>query len=121
MLEDLQCGLPKEKSTMLDIKIGFQTHRADHKDANKAKESYYKKAITGKKSLAPLCTQEEVQTETMTKSRYMHISNMNSSTCSHGFRIDGCRVNAFPSVAFKGSDRSIPYDFYYVIHTLFVR
>ena len=91
MFEDLQWGFPKETSTMMDVKIGFQTHRADHKDANKPKASYYQKATTGTKSLAPLVTQEEVEAEAMTKSRYMHISNMNSSTRTHGFRIDGCR------------------------------
>ena len=91
MFEDLQWGFPKETSTMMDVKIGFQTHRADHKDANKPKASYYQKATTGTKSLAPLVTQEEVEAEAMTKSRYMHISNMNSSTRTHGFRVDGCR------------------------------
>ena len=61
MFEDLQWGFPKETSTMMDVKIGFQTHRADHKDANKPKASYYQKATTGTKSLAPLVTQEEVE------------------------------------------------------------
>jgi len=88
-IEDLQRGTDRLETTVLDIKMGFQTFRPDGKDVDLPKESYYKKAS---KRYRDLLSPEEHKATMISKARWMSLNNQVSSTRTHGFRIDGGRI-----------------------------
>jgi len=88
-IEDVQKGMSKESSTLLDIKIGFHTFNPAAPNIEEAQENYFKKAS---RRYSDLLTAEETAAGRISKGRWMRLNNEASSTAKYGFRIDGSRT-----------------------------
>jgi len=89
-MSDVTAGISKEASILMDIKIGFQTYRADQPGVLEPKRVYFDKAQS--QNGGKFLSEEELRTGKVSKARYMSINQSISSTCTNGFRLDGMRV-----------------------------
>merc|ERR1719487_522907 len=85
-------GFDYEKSGVIDLKIGYTTFRADAEGATKPKADYYTK---GMKIYKELLTDEEHAEKKISKARWMTLNNLQSSTATNGFRVDGFRLGDY--------------------------
>ncbi|XP_046680700.1 inositol-trisphosphate 3-kinase homolog isoform X1 [Homalodisca vitripennis] len=80
---------------VMDIKMGTRTFLEDEVQNNKAREDLYRKMV----ALDPDApTPEEHEMKAVTKLRYMQFREEQSSTCSHGFRIEAMKFRGSPPV-----------------------
>lgn len=80
---------------VMDIKMGTRTFLESEVQKSTARPDLYQKMIAIDPS-AP--TAEEHQTKAVTKLRYMQFRENQSSSCSHGFRIEAMKCRGSPPV-----------------------
>lgn len=80
---------------VMDIKMGRRTFLEDEVSNNKARQDLYRKMVFLDPN-AP--TEEEHEQKAVTKLRYMQFREQQSSTCSHGFRIEAMKFRGSPPV-----------------------
>ncbi|XP_054270172.1 inositol-trisphosphate 3-kinase homolog isoform X2 [Macrosteles quadrilineatus] len=80
---------------VMDIKMGRRTFLEDEVQNTKAREDLYNKMVAVDPT-AP--TEEEHEQKAITKLRYMQFREEQSSTCSHGFRIEAMKFRGSPPV-----------------------
>lgn len=79
----------------MDIKMGTRTFLECEVKKSAAREDLYQKMVAIDPS-AP--SEEENKSQAVTKLRYMQFREQQSSTCSHGFRIEAIKVRGAPPV-----------------------
>jgi hypothetical protein len=79
----------------MDIKLGTRTFLESEVSKTSARYDLYQKMIAVDPS-AP--TDEEHETRAVTKLRYMQFREQQSSTCSHGFRIEAMKLPGSPPI-----------------------
>ncbi|XP_018319133.1 inositol-trisphosphate 3-kinase homolog isoform X2 [Agrilus planipennis] len=92
-LQDLLHGF--RDPHVIDIKMGTRTFLESEVENTKARRDLYQKMISIDPS-AP--TSEEHEIQAVTKLRYMQFRELQSSTCSHGFRIEAMKTRGYPPV-----------------------
>uniref|UniRef100_A0A1B6D9K3 Kinase n=1 Tax=Clastoptera arizonana TaxID=38151 RepID=A0A1B6D9K3_9HEMI len=92
-LEDLLHNF--KDPNVMDIKMGTRTFLEEEVENTSGREDLYLKMIAVDPS-AP--TQEEHKIKAVTKLRYMQFREQQSSTCSHGFRIEAMKFRGSPPV-----------------------
>lgn len=80
---------------VIDIKMGTRTFLESEVKKKTAREDLYQKMIV----IDPMApTKEEHETKSVTKLRYMQFREMQSSSSSHGFRIEAMKCRGSPPV-----------------------
>ncbi|XP_017780020.1 PREDICTED: inositol-trisphosphate 3-kinase A isoform X2 [Nicrophorus vespilloides] len=92
-LQDLLHGF--QDPYVIDIKMGTRTFLECEVNKTTARNDLYQKMVAIDPS-AP--TSEEHELQAVTKLRYMQFREQQSSTCSHGFRIEAMKCRGCPPV-----------------------
>ncbi|KAH0560666.1 inositol-trisphosphate 3-kinase homolog isoform X1 [Cotesia glomerata] len=92
-LQDLLFGFTDP--SVIDIKLGTRTFLESEVSNNVARTDLYKKMISVDPN-AP--TNFEHENQAVTKLRYMQFREQQSSTCSHGFRIEAMKLPGAPPI-----------------------
>lgn len=92
-LQDLLFGF--NDPHVMDIKIGTRTFLESEVSNTKARADLYEKMISVDTN-AP--TEHEHKQKAVTKLRYMQFREHQSSTCSHGFRIEAMKLPGSPPI-----------------------
>ncbi|XP_973087.3 inositol-trisphosphate 3-kinase homolog isoform X3 [Tribolium castaneum] len=92
-LQDLLHGF--QDPYVVDIKMGTRTFLESEVEKKAARSDLYQKMVAIDPS-AP--TEEEHRQQAVTKLRYMQFRELQSSTCSHGFRIEAMKCRGSPPV-----------------------
>ncbi|KAJ8927417.1 hypothetical protein NQ314_020086 [Rhamnusium bicolor] len=92
-LQDLLHGF--QDPYVIDIKMGTRTFLESEVQKKTAREDLYQKMVVIDPH-AP--TEEERRKKAVTKLRYMQFREQQSSTCSHGFRIEAMKCRGSPPV-----------------------
>lgn len=92
-LQDLLFGF--NEPHVMDIKLGTRTFLESEVSKTTARTDLYKKMIAVDPN-AP--TKDEHEQKAVTKLRYMQFREQQSSTCSHGFRIDAMKLPGIPPI-----------------------
>ncbi|XP_044271153.1 inositol-trisphosphate 3-kinase homolog isoform X3 [Tribolium madens] len=92
-LQDLLHGF--QDPYVVDIKMGTRTFLESEVEKKTARSDLYQKMVAIDPS-AP--TEEEHSQKAVTKLRYMQFRELQSSTCSHGFRIEAMKCRGSPPV-----------------------
>lgn len=92
-LQDLLFGF--NEPHVVDIKLGTRTFLESEVSKTTARADLYQKMIAVD-PLAP--TAEEHERGAVTKLRYMQFREQQSSTCSHGFRIEAMKLPGGPPI-----------------------
>lgn len=79
----------------MDIKMGTRTFLESEVQKTTPRSDLYQKMIAIDRN-AP--TEEEHQQKAVTKLRYMQFRELQSSSCSHGFRIEAMKCRGLPPV-----------------------
>lgn len=92
-LQDLLFGF--NEPHVMDIKLGTRTFLESEVSKTTARPDLYQKMIAVDPN-AP--TDEEHEKRAVTKLRYMQFREQQSSTCSHGFRIEAMKLPSIPPI-----------------------
>lgn len=92
-LQDLLYGF--QEPYVMDVKMGTRTFLESEVKNCKARNDLYQKMIAIDPSAI---TEEENNQKAVTKLRYMQFRELQSSTCSHGFRIEAIKSRGKPPV-----------------------
>ncbi|XP_058799104.1 inositol-trisphosphate 3-kinase homolog [Phymastichus coffea] len=92
-LQDLLFGF--NEPHVMDIKLGTRTFLESEVSKTTARPDLYQKMIAVDPN-AP--TVEEHEQRAVTKLRYMQFREQQSSTCSHGFRIEAMKLPSIPPI-----------------------
>lgn len=92
-LQDLLFGF--NDPHVMDIKMGTRTFLESEVSKTTARPDLYQKMIAVDPD-AP--TQSEHEQRAVTKLRYMQFREQQSSTCSHGFRIEAMKLPSMPPI-----------------------
>ncbi|XP_049788500.1 inositol-trisphosphate 3-kinase homolog isoform X2 [Schistocerca nitens] len=92
-LQDLLAGF--RDPNVMDVKMGTRTFLESEVSKTTARHDLYQKMVQVDPS-AP--TPEEHEAKAVTKLRYMQFREQQSSTCSHGFRIEAMKFRGSPPV-----------------------
>ncbi|XP_008548821.1 inositol-trisphosphate 3-kinase homolog [Microplitis demolitor] len=92
-LQDLLFGFTEP--CVIDIKLGTRTFLESEVSNTKARHDLYKKMISVDPN-AP--TKSEHENKAVTKLRYMQFREQESSTCSHGFRVEAMKFPGAPPI-----------------------
>ncbi|XP_066590999.1 inositol-trisphosphate 3-kinase homolog isoform X2 [Prorops nasuta] len=92
-LQDLLFGF--NDPHVMDIKMGTRTFLESEVSKTKARSDLYQKMIAVDPD-AP--TEQEHQSQAVTKLRYMQFREQQSSTCGHGFRIEAMKLPGGPPI-----------------------
>ncbi|XP_014231701.1 inositol-trisphosphate 3-kinase homolog isoform X2 [Trichogramma pretiosum] len=92
-LQDLLFGF--DEPHVVDIKLGTRTFLESEVSKTQARSDLYEKMISVDPN-AP--TPEEHEAKAVTKLRYMQFREQQSSTCSHGFRIEALKLPDSPPI-----------------------
>ena len=92
-LQDLLFGF--NDPHVMDIKMGTRTFLESEVSKTNARSDLYQKMIAVDPN-AP--TQQEHHQQAVTKLRYMQFREQQSSTCSHGFRIEAMKLPGSPPI-----------------------
>lgn len=80
---------------MMDIKMGARTFLESEASKTQARHDLYQKMIAVDPDAPTLHEHEE---KAVTKLRYMQFREEQSSSCSHGFRIEGMKLPGVPPI-----------------------
>ncbi|KAI4477241.1 PREDICTED: inositol-trisphosphate 3-kinase A isoform X1 [Polistes canadensis] len=95
-LQDLLFGF--NDPHVMDIKMGTRTFLESEVSKTMARSDLYQKMIAVDPN-AP--TEQEHEQRAVTKLRYMQFREQQSSTCSHGFRIEAMKLPGTPPIILK--------------------
>ncbi|XP_043492255.1 inositol-trisphosphate 3-kinase homolog [Polistes fuscatus] len=95
-LQDLLFGF--NDPHVMDIKMGTRTFLESEVSKTMARSDLYQKMIAVDPN-AP--TEQEHEQRAVTKLRYMQFREQQSSTCSHGFRIEAMKLPGTPPITLK--------------------